>query len=347
MLASCSKAYIADITEAKSPSPLTKTTVSRIITPGDSPSIPVRGFFMGLLPTPVEGETFSSVYRKASAFTDFVPVWGQPTPFYNLASVLSGDWGKMFVEEYIRGNGMFPLIHMSFIGPDMTLITPAGIPEAALENLAWRQSYKQVALNVVRSARPLYISLGNEVNRWYEKYDIKEDDPNGFQNYVSLYNEIYDEVKQISPQTKIFCTFAREIVSENREADLDVLSLFDSNRMDILVFTSYPYAVQGIRRPQDIPDDYYTRALSYMPGKAFGLSEFGWPALEAFGGEQAQADFIIQVAGRLTDEQGIKLHFLCWPWLSALDENDSVAFVKSDGSERQAFTVWKKLFSVK
>lgn len=238
---------------------------------------------------------------------------------------------------------MFPIIHISFIGPNVTLITPPDMKNATLSDPEWREAYKQAVLDVVKISRPLYLSVGNEVNRWYERYGDKEGDPNGFQHYVSLYEEIYDEVKEISPETIVFCTFAREIVSENREADLKVLSFFNPNRMDLLVFTSYPYAVRGINRPQDIPDDYYSRALKYMPGKPFGLIEIGWPSIEAFGGEQGQADFIFEVMGRLTRAQGIDLRLLGWVWLHDLNEDDSMGLITKEGRKKLAYNVWASI----
>jgi len=314
-----------------------------VIKPVDSPENPNRGFFMGILPVPGDGQSFEEAYSQAAQYCEFTPVWGRPTPFYSLAGDLSGSWGQAFLERNIRGNGMFPLIHVSFIGPNVTLITPPDMENAALNNSAWREAYRQAVLDVVRSSRPLYLSIGNEVNRWYEKYGGEENNPNGFQNFVSLYEEIYDAVKKLSPETKVFCTFAREIVSENREADLTVLSMFNPEKMDLLVFTSYPYAVQGIKRPSDIPDDYYSRALSYLPGKPFGFSELGWPSIDFFGGEQAQADFIMQVAGRLTREQGINLHLFGWAWLHDLNENDHIGLIKRDGTEKLAYEAWKNI----
>lgn len=299
---------------------------------------------MGLLPTPVEGQSFADAYKNASKYAEFAPVWGRPTPFYRMASELSGDWGQTFLKQYIRANSMFPIIHMSFIGARMTLEGPPGIISPTLDNSDWRKAYKQAAIDIVKAARPLYLSLGNEVNRWYEQYGTRNNDPNGFQHYVSLYSEIYQAIKDISPQTKVFCTFAREIVAQNREADLAVLKMFDANKMDLLVFTSYPYSVKGIGRPDKIPDDYYVRAAEYMPGKPFGFSELGWPALEAFGGEQAQADFITQAASRLTLKQGINLHLFGWAWLSALDNNDAIALIKRDGNPRPAYQAWQAVF---
>jgi len=309
----------------------------------DSPSIPKRGFFIGVLPIPGDNQSFEDAYAQSAQYSDFSPVWGRPSPFYNFAGDLSTDWGKTFVERYIRGNGMFPLIQLSFIGQGMTLSTPPNIKDASLSNPAWREAYKQAVIDVVKASHPLYLSIGNEVNRWYEKYGAKEGDPNGFQHYVSLYYEIYDAVKAISPGTKVFCTFAREIVSENREADLNVLTMFNSDKVDVLVFTSYPYAVRGINRPSDLPDDYYSKASNYMPDKPFGFSELGWPSSSIFGGEQAQADFISQVVERLTRSRGVNLHLLGWAWLHDLNGNDHVGLIRRDGGEKLAYEVWKEL----
>ena len=200
-------------------------------------------------------------------------------------------------------------------------------------------------LDVARASKPLYLSVGNEVNRWYEKYGANSSSPNGFQHFVTLYEEIYDAVKELSPETKVFFTFAREIVAENREADLEVLSMFDPEKVDLIVFTSYPHAVQGINSPQDIPDDYYMKALDFVPNKPLGFSELGWPSLEAFGGEQGQADFISHASGRLTADQGVDLRLFGWAWLHDVEENDHVGLIKRDGTEKMAYCVWSDLSS--
>jgi len=294
------------------------------VVPEDSPQLPSRGFFMGVLPTTAQGQSFDDAYAQAAQYSEFVPVWGRPTPFYDLATELNGSWGQIFVKNLIRDNGMFPIVHMSFIGSEMTLVAPSGMENATLSDPAWRAAYKEAALDIVKVARPRYLSLGNEVNRWYEKYG--EDGPNGFKNYVSLYEDIYDAVKKLSPETKVFCVFAREIVSENREAKLEVISLFNPDKMDLLVFTSYPYAL-GKTNPSMIPDDYYSKAADYMPGKPFGFSEIAWASLDALGGEQAQADFIVQATTRLTRDRGINLHLFGWSWLHDLNENDAVGLI--------------------
>ena len=313
------------------------------ISPADSPDLPLRSFYKGFLPFPSKGQSFNQVYQEASQTVEFVPVWGRPTPFYGLAEDLNGSWGETFLENFTRGNGMFPLIHTSFIGYNLSLMTPPGMYDVTLNDPAWRQAYKKAIVDIVLVTKPLYLSLGNEVNRWYEKYGADESSSNGFQHFVSLYEEIYDTVKIISPETKVFCIFAREIVAELREADLNVLDLFNPDKIDILMFTSYPYAVKGINNPEDIPNDYYKKAFEYFPDKQFGFSEVAWPSLEDFGGEQGQADFITHITSRLTKDNGIDLHVLGWAWLHDIDENDYTGLKKMDGSEKLAFEIWKNL----
>lgn len=80
-----------------------------VITPLDSPSSPIdpgfgERFFMGVLPVPSEGQSFEDSYRQAAEYAEFVPVWGRPTPFFEMASELSGTWGELFVEQYTRAN---------------------------------------------------------------------------------------------------------------------------------------------------------------------------------------------------------------------------------------------------
>ncbi len=59
----------------------------------DSPQIPRRGFYMGVLPVPRDGQSFEEAYSQAAEYSEFSPVWGRPTPFYDLAEDLSGNWG--------------------------------------------------------------------------------------------------------------------------------------------------------------------------------------------------------------------------------------------------------------
>jgi hypothetical protein len=298
--------------------------------------MPTRGFYMGVLPMPADDQSFEEVYGLAAQSAEFIPVWGKPSPYYELAADIQGGWGDTFLRGLAWEAGMFPLVHMSFIDAGMTLKTPPDLPNATLQDPAWRAGYQQAAIDIVSTEIPMYLSLGNEVNRWYEQHGADAGDPNGFQHFVSLYEETYDAVKAISPDTIVFCVFSREIVDQNREADLEVLRMFDPDKLDLLVFTSYAVALPNVSHPSDIPDEYFSRAAEYMPGKPIGFSELGWMSLEA-------SEFLLQVAGRLTRDQGLDLHMLAWIWLTDLTEDDHTGLISRDGHQKLAYQAWVDL----
>jgi hypothetical protein len=312
---------------------------SRTVEPLDDPQVHPIGFYRGMLPTISSGENLSKVYAGISSYTQFVPVRGRPTPFWNLSKDLEGDWGDLFVEDLIRGNGMFPLVHMSFFDKGLTLAIPPGMPEVTLSDPDWRNAYTQAAIDIVNASKPSYLSLGNEVNRWYEGFG--NDGGDGFRHWVSLYESIYVKVKHLSPNTTVFCTFAREIVGQNREADMSVLSLFNSSTLDMLVLTSYPHSVLGINKVSDIPDDYYVSVFDHIPSKTIGFSEIAWPSYKAFGGVEAQSEFIKDATGRLTRDRGLNLHFIGWPWLTDVSAEDGLGLRYYNGTDKPSLKAWK------
>jgi arabinogalactan endo-1,4-beta-galactosidase len=221
------------------------------------------------------------------------------------------------------------------------LKTPNNLSNATLSDPSWRILYKTSVIDVVNTVHPKYLSIGNEVNKWYEAFGANETDPNGFQQFISLYEDIYDAVKIVSPDTQVFCVFAREIVKENREADLSVISLFDENKLDLLALTTYPYAVQGINKPEDISFDYYQRATAYAPNTPLAFTEIGWSSHDAFGGQQGQYDFLVNLSTVLTQQQAIDLHFFGYIWLHDQPGGDTTGLIKRDGTEKKGYEAWK------
>ncbi|MBN1539883.1 MAG: tandem-95 repeat protein, partial [Candidatus Thermoplasmatota archaeon] len=312
-----------------------------VVDPIDSPSLPPWGYYKGILPLPEKNGDIAGSFANASEYTDFVPVWGRPSPFYNLSKDLEGSWGDIFVEDLIRGNGMFPLVHMNFYGQNLTLVQHPSLASSSLSSPEWRSLYIQAAKDVVNASSPLYLSLGNEVNRWLERYGSEDGAPNSFMEYVSLYHEAYDAVKKISPDTMVFCTFSREIVSEGRESDMRFIELFDPERLDMLVLTSYPYSLMGIDRVEELPDDYYSSVFNHISRRPFGLSEVAWTSNMSFGGQPEQAAFVRNLTGRLTIDQGIDLELLGWNWLHDLGPGDETGLIDETGVEKLALEVWK------
>jgi len=318
--------------------------------PIDNPMIPQRGFFMGMnLANPLSGQEMEAPYIQTAEYAEFATVWSAgvgANGFWEFPDKLKEFGGKAILNDFIRDNDLFPFIQFSFIDKkegNLILKTPTTMPDATLSDSNWRALYKQSILEMVQTAKPKYLSLGNEINRWYEAYGTDIENPNGFQHFISLYEEIYLEVKALSPKTQICCVFSREIVNELREADLSVLNLFNSNTLDLLLFTTYPIAVQGINTPSDIPLDYYTKAAAYHPDVPFGFSEIGWPTYIEAGGEQGQYDFLKNLSTTLTVDQGISLHFFGYCWLHDLEGGDTNGLINRDGVEKQGYQAWKEI----
>ena len=310
--------------------------------------LPQRGFFLGYAAVLPPDGNFEMAYQQASRSGDFVSVWGSGSSGgpWSLAQELEGGWGEVFLDGLIIGNDLFPLIQMSFISRDQSgliLSTPPELEGATLSDPNWRQAYLEAAVEVALTSQTQYFSPGNEVNRWYEQYGAEPGDPNGFQHFVSLYEEIYAEIKTSNPELIIFPVFAREIVSENREADISVLEMFDPETIDLLALTTYPFAVDGISKAADLPDNYYAKVLDQWKDdpKPIAFTEAAWSTLPPFGGEGGQADFLQDLTGRLTTDQGLELHLLGWFSLFDLvGDPHQVGLITEDGREKPAYLIW-------
>ena len=108
-----------------------------VVTPIDSIVEPGRGYLLGVLPMPYDGQDFAEAYEMASESCELVPVWGKPSPYWEKAADLEGSWGETFVDDLTRGNGMAPLLHFSFMGEGLTLASPPGTGYS-LSNQEWR-----------------------------------------------------------------------------------------------------------------------------------------------------------------------------------------------------------------
>ena len=97
----------------------TETSVSdELITPVDK--LPLRDFSLGFSSViPPDGD-LEKAYQQASNVADFASLWvgSNDVGAWNLADVLGGAWGDTFLGEYIRGNGLIPIINLSFLDID-------------------------------------------------------------------------------------------------------------------------------------------------------------------------------------------------------------------------------------
>ncbi|MEW5870323.1 MAG: hypothetical protein AB1894_13695 [Chloroflexota bacterium] len=79
-----------------------------------------------------------------------------------------------------------------------------GLPsgwEPSFGNPQVRAAFSNFALRIARQFHPRYIGLASEINTYIDAH------PEDFQNYLSLYREVYAQIKAEVPDAQVFVTF--------------------------------------------------------------------------------------------------------------------------------------------
>ncbi len=309
-----------------------------------------RSFKIGVVPIPRNFPKFSqedlvSAYEEASNLGEIIPIWVNPCSIGALEKLQESR-----VVEMVRKFGALPLIHMNFYkiafvggGKGLGLVVDAPY-DTNLSDPKFREEWKKEARAIAAIYKPEYMSLGNEVNAWYIF------NPETFDDYVSLYKETYDAIKEVSPATKVFVTFSYEQLLYgigNVSGGFPHWFLIHKfmPKLDLVAFTSYPWKV--FEKPEDIPEDYYERISDHI-SVPVAFTEIGWASFsDKFEvSEEEQALFLIRFLNLTRD---MNLEFVLWLFLHEMDtkgipkETGSIALKRSDGSEKPVFHVWLKL----
>lgn len=206
-----------------------------------------------------------------------------------------------------------------------------------------KSEYKAKAVAFAEQYKPKYLGLGIETNILYEKSQTD------FEDFVKFYDEIYDAVKQKSPNTKVFTIFQLEKMkglgffgSENSQAQWFLLDKFPKS--DIIAFTTYPNLVY--RSPSEIPSDYYTE-ISLHTAKPVAFTEIGWhSAPEPTGWESSEIEQAEFISVFFNHTKTLNKEFILWSFL--YDQNttkpfDSMGLFSVNGNPKTSWAVWTTL----
>ena len=187
--------------------------------------------------------------------------------------------------------------------------------------------------------KPEFFGIGVEVNIFAEK------NPAAFEEFVPFYNEVYEAIKEVSPDTKVFTVFQLEKMKGLKmwgiEESKPHWEMIDRFKTDIAAFTTYP----GIfyKNVSDIPEDHYTE-ISAHTTKPIAFTEIGWHAAPSPTGwessEEEQAEFI-RTFFDLTKELNVEI--AVWSFMydpDIFEPFDSMGLIKDDGTKRLAWKEW-------
>ena len=147
---------------------------------------------------------------------------------------------------------------------------------AGFGNEKIRRAYLNFVRWIVETFDPRYVGLASEINTYMDAHP--EDAP----HFISLYNEAYALIKELSPATRVFVTFQWDDLcnmfsqaAEGRKPgtiNWEQVEIFEPN-LDLWAISSYPYFVFAGDTP--IPPDYYTPLLT-RTDKPLAVAEGGF-----------------------------------------------------------------------
>lgn len=195
-----------------------------------------------------------------------------------------------------------------------------GLPEGwdpSFANPDVRTAFANFTQWIVQEFEPHYLGLASEINTYLDAY------PEDVENYMSLYVEVYDQVKSVSAETQVFVTFQWDDLNnifapaaEGRPAyqtNWEQVEAFET-KLDLWVISSYPYFVFD---DGAIPADYYTPLLE-QTDKPLAVAEGGWSSTQVgpVGGTEAGQVAYLEA---VHDQLGDRLSF--WVYLILSDLN--------------------------
>jgi hypothetical protein len=220
----------------------------------------------------------------------------------------------------------------------------AGLPSRfegeGFANSDLRSAFISYAKYLALNYRPAYLALGVEVDLIF----INRGDAS-FRNFVSLYFEAYDAVKEVSPETQVFPTFEYEsvlgILDQPPSQPLWPLVARFQPKIDLLALSTFPRSVFGSLRA--MPGDYFD-AVEGRFDLPVAFYSVGWSSQTgASTDEVSQLSFLLRMAAAA---DRLESPFLVWfqahdlPSSDSSDELSTMGLLDSLGGPKDALRVW-------
>ncbi|MBU0456863.1 MAG: hypothetical protein ABH824_01670 [Nanoarchaeota archaeon] len=204
-----------------------------------------------------------------------------------------------------------------------------------------KKIYLESTIDFIKEYKPKYFAMGVEINVFAQK------NPEDFAEFVPFYNQIYDEIKKVSPNTKVFTVFQLEKMKglkmwelEESETHWEMIDMFKS---DLVAFTTYPGLFY--RDPADLPEDHYAEIKSHTD-KPIAFTEIGWHSAASPKGwessEEEQAEFAKKFFELTKD---LDTEIVIWTFMYAPDifePFDSMGLINKDGNPKKVYNIWKE-----
>ena len=297
-------------------------------------------------------DTFATAARHADLVSIArVPPWED---FFPGAEVSEETHALMRLErDLVRQYGLSLLFAIDPTDSAVQRTRVAGLPGGGDTGAGFLREDVQEALvayaiYVATNYEPEYLAVGVEINM------LRARAPGQFVGFLKAYARVYDAVKSIRPETRVFPTFQLEDLlgklTQEHPPQWDAIDAF-GGRIDALAFSTYPYLSSSIRLVREIPEDYYRQLRERFSGEIL-ISEAGYASATIeghswVGSEREQEEFLLRLLG---DAEANGFSAVVWgaerdPAQSrqggAAVLND-VGLRYSDGADKLAWAVWRE-----
>ncbi len=314
------------------------------------------------LPAVVKGYGISPVGfpQDYSKFQNFLADVGSLS---NSGVMFNGSWQEseageipataIAVIEQAEVYGYTPIIVFGWRSEEDLHIRVPSNPTNDWTNAEAKQLFMDMLVEFAANYHPPFLFLGNESDAYFIS------NPDDYARWVSFYNEAYDVIKSVSPETRVGPIFQYERISGQGSFSQwstpawGALEAHDLDRVDIFGFTLYPWL--SVSTPEEIPADYFVPLTQHAAGKPIAVTETGWPA-DAFGQSvawdatpDAQVRFVHALESLLL---GLDVRVLNWlhynqmtpgPETAGFAEFIGVSLRDEQGNPRPAYNAWLDL----
>lgn len=323
--------------------------------PTPTEDLPPRSFAMGLssLPPELTEESYAQTFELAASAGEVILIQHTPPWHDMLAGGLSDDTVQTtqretgLAQEY--GLDVFVAIDPTdaSTGRSQLADLPPEVSGAGFADEEVRRAFIAYAQYVAENYQPKYLALGVEINSYQRHH------PEDFEQFVILYHEAYEAVKELSPQTLVFTTFQLEElqgllpVDDPYPTQWHLIRRFEP-RVDMLAVSSYPGLVYT--QPDEIPAAYFIKLASYTD-RPVAISGMGYSSEPGANGtdsdtEEHQAIFLRRA---LDSAQQLGMPLVIWfvgqdPTFTGeppFDRLQSIGLRRQDGTAKPAWLVWE------
>lgn len=326
--------------------------------PATSASADARSFAMGFssLPSELTDESYTSAFELAASAGEVVLIRRAP-PWQELLEKGASPSDKTAATTKREADlardhelDLFFAIDATSTSDETGQLTglPPDLPGVSFAEENVRQALITYARYVVVNYRPAYLAVGVDVNRYWQR------DAQDFQQFVTLYSEIYDLIKKETPDTLVFPTFQLEELrglvplDEPHQPQWQLVDEF-AGKMDLFAVSTYPGVV--FSSAGEIPSDYYS-TLRTRADVPLAIAETGYASQTstsaAGGGSEAeQSAFLRRV---LRDADRVEMPLLVWfagqdPTFTGQRPTDlvqNIGLLRQDGTRKPAWSVWSE-----